>query len=53
MTEQEFVDGHLLDWKNIVDEKGKVVPFDRDEAVVMFKENPGLFDALREALDVA
>lgn len=53
MTEQEFVDKYLLDWKNVVDEKGKVIPFDRDNAIVMFKEHPGLFNALMEALEVA
>lgn len=50
MTEEEFVDQYMRDWKNVVDENGKLVPFNRDEAIAMFKRSPGLFESFQEAL---
>lgn len=52
MTEEKFVDEYMRDWKNVMDDKGKVISFDRDEAIAMLKRNPAIYDAFKKVMDV-
>ena len=50
MTEAQFVDRYMHDWKNVMDDKGKVISFDRDEAIAMLKRSPQIYEDLKKVL---
>ena len=51
MTEQQLVDKHMLDWKNMMDANGHFIPFERDVAIDLLEKHPDLFDLLKRFLD--
>jgi len=52
MTEEKFVDDYMITWKNMLDQNGHVIPFERDTAIGMLKEHPVLFDSLLKVMDL-
>lgn len=43
-----FVDSVLLDWKGVVDEKGKAIKYTRENAIKLFKDLPDLYADITE-----
>lgn len=41
-----FVEGCLIDWRGIKNERGEELPFDKAEAKKLFLELPDMFDSL-------
>lgn len=52
MTEEQFVDDYMVSWKNMMDERGHVIPFERDVAVSMLKKNPELFKSMLRVMNL-
>ncbi len=42
-----FIDTVLLDWKDVTDRSGKVIPYSREAATKLFTDLPNLFIALQ------
>lgn len=52
MTEEKFVDDYMAKWKNMLDQDGHIIPFDRDEAVAMLKQHPKLFETMLKVMSL-
>lgn len=43
-----FCESILLNWENVVDENGELIPFNAESAVILFGKLPYLYDQLME-----
>lgn len=46
VTVKVFIDVCLVSWKGVLDETGKPIEFNKENALKLFKELPDLFDTL-------